>query len=540
MRKGSTITQNQMILIAIVVILALVGGFYFGKMTAPIDEEPIDEEPIEPVLLRIGYESAPRAVDSPNYGDDFLNGIDQLCHEPLFTLREKDGELVYEKVLVESYEQVDDVTWTFEIKQGIKFSDGSDLDAQDVLWSLWGRNDPRPHNFLWSIDPRFESIEKTGDYTIKIVTSYQTDIIPWLSHGWTDIMSYEWAVATDNLHNYPMDGIPPGTGPYMWTQCEPMLYSKMALNPYWRGETPEITNIELYGVDDDTARVMAFEAGSFDFLHPTPVEAIDDLKAKGYTVLSYNVPMSQVFRLNNQYPPLDDINVRKAIAYAINKDELVETIFLGAATVIDSPACSNTIGYKDYPLYDYNPEKARQILTDAGYTEPIKLDWYVVAAGKNLELAGAIQSYLKEVNIEVNVEVIERSSYTIQQRQLLADYRAGEDVDMSVLDHLGFRAWHTDTMWAGDDLDSLYNSQNPCMLFVNNSELDEILAYLVSQAPLEDRIEACYDAQRVWMENCFGVPLYTQVQVYTVVPELEGVYIAPQMYPWLGECYYTK
>ena len=102
-----------MILIAIVVILALVGGFYFGKMTAPIDEtpideEPIDEEPIEPVLLRIGYESAPRAVDSPNYGDDFLNGIDQLCHEPLFTLREKDGELVYEKVLVESYEQVDE------------------------------------------------------------------------------------------------------------------------------------------------------------------------------------------------------------------------------------------------------------------------------------------------------------------------------------------------------------------------------------------------------------------------------------------------
>jgi len=507
--------------------------------------------PTEKVVLRIAYSQAPRSVDPPDYGDDFLNGIDQLAHESLFRMwYDEMGEVIYQPVLCESYEQVDDLTWEFKIMEGVLFSDGTELDSQDVYWSLF-RDDPRPSNQIWSTDARVDHAEIVDKYTIRMITKYpMPNLYAWFCQGWTNIVSYDWVVETDNLHNYPMVGLPPGTGPFMWTECESMLYSKMTRNPFWRGETggieytPTLTDIEIYTAADETARVMAFEAGSFDMIFPTPIEAVDDLEETGYKVLVYPTPIMYALRINNIFPPCDDIRVRKAMAYAINYEELIPSVFGKYATRIRTCVPALGIGYKDFELYDYDQEKAKELIdeycSDKGIEPPIKVSFYVSAgsAERYVECAAVLKSYFADVGIDLEILLMESaamSALTIDDR---SDYLAGKDVEFDY--HLSWRIWHTDTMWSGDDLYSLYyGTTSANTWYFEHEEFDELAVTTVSIAPFEERLEAVYRAQEIWMEECVGIPLHATPYIYTATPKLMNVQVEPNVYPWLAECYYA-
>lgn len=511
-----------------------------GEVQEQPEPEP-EPEPTEKVVLRIGYSSAPRDLDPPHYGDDFLNGVDQLVHEPLFRMWwGDDGEIIFKPVLCESYEQIDDLTWDFTIRKGVKFSDGTDLDIQDVYWSLT-RNDPRPSNMIWSLDARIESYEiLDDDWTIRMVTKYpMNNLFAWLCQGWTNIVSYDWVVETGNENTYPMAGIPPGTGPWQWYELEPMVYSKMKLNPYWRGSKPSIDEIEVYAAIDDTARVMALEAGSFDFIFPTPIEAVESLEEKGYTLWVNPTPVMQQIQIKNQYPPFDDVRVRQALAHCINREELVPAIWGKYATITNSPAPVGTTGYKDFPLYDYDPDKARELLAAAGHADGVECDMWVAQGNeKHLEAATVIKTYAAAVGIDINLILMETQAMNAITRETRSKYLAGEDVEYAF--HLNFRAWHADTLWAGDDMMSLYYStQSNNRWYNENPELDELLDFSISMAPLDERIEACEEAQRIWMENCYGVMLYAAPYIYTTVDNLENIYTEPNVYVWFENSYFN-
>lgn len=491
------------------------------------------------VVLRIGYNSAPRDFDPPHYGNDFLNGIDQLVHEPLFRMWwGPSGEIIFKPIIAESYEQVDELTWDFKIREGLKFSDGTELDIQDVYWSL-SRDDPRPGNMIWSLDARIESYEIIDDWTIRMVTKVpMNNLFAWLCQGWTNIVSYDWVVETDNINNYPMVGIPPGTGPWKWYDIEPMVYAKMDLNPHWRGNKPRIDEIEIYAAVDDTARVMAFEAGSFDFIFPTPIEAVESLEDAGYKLWIKPTPIMQQIQMNSAYPPTDDIRVRKAITHAINREELVPVIWGKYASVIDSPAPVGTSGYKSHKVYDYDPAKAKALLADAGYADGLDVDFYVTSGReKHLEAATAIKTYLADVGITANLILAERAAMNALTRGARADYLEGKTPEFQF--HLNFRGWHADTLWAGDDLFSLYYSEQSNNRWYNeNPELDALLDLAISTAPYAERVTASEEAQVIWMENAYGVMLYAAPYIYTTVPELENIYTEPNVYVWFADSYF--
>jgi peptide/nickel transport system substrate-binding protein len=451
----------------------------------------------------------------------------------------EDGSVIFLPVLAESFEQVDELTWDFTIRQGVKFSDGSDLDIQDVFWSL-SRDDPRPGNMIWSLDARIESYEKIDDWTIRMVTKYpMNNLYAWLCQGWTNIVSYDWVVATDNINNYPMVGIPPGTGMFMWYEIEPMVFAKMKQNPYWEGKKPKIDEIHIFAAVDNTARVMALEAGSFDFIFPTPIEAVEDLEEKGFKLWIKPTPIMRQIQINNVYPPFDDVRVRQALAHSINREELVPTIWGKYATIMDSPSPVGNVGYKDFPLYDYDPEKAKQLLAEAGYPDGVKVDFWVRTGDeKQLEAGTAIKTYAAAVGIDINLILMESQAMNAITRGERAKWMAGEDVEFPF--HLNFRGWHADTLWAGDDLFSLYHStQSTNRWYIDDPELDEQLEIGISMAPLAERIVAAEKAQEIWMENCYGVMLYAAPYIYTTVDNLENIYTEPNVYVWFEDSYFS-
>jgi peptide/nickel transport system substrate-binding protein len=206
---------------------------------------------------------------------------------------------------------------------------------------------------------------------------------------------------------------------------------------------------------------------------------------------------------------------------------------------MDSPAPVGTTGYKDFPLYDYDPQKSIELLADAGYPDGISVDMYVRSGNeKQLEAGTAIKTYAAAVGIDINLILMERQAMSAITREERNKYLAGEDVDFTY--HLDFRGWHADTLWAGDDLFSLYYStQSNNRWYNENPELDELLDFGIGMAPLEERIEAAEMAQQIWMENCYGVMLYAAPYIYTTVDNLENIYTEPNVYVWFEDSYFS-
>jgi len=502
-----------------------------GKLETDTTEE-------EKVVLRIGTNKCFAAPDPPFWFTDVLNGMGQLVTEPMFLSSFKDGDPSLNPLLVESYELTDELTWIFKIKKGIKFSDGSELTAQDIWFSLWGRQDPRPGNFLWSIDPRIESIDIVDTYTIEMVTKLPIPDLPiWLSHGWVNIMSYEAVKKSDQLNEVPIQGVENvlGTGPYMWAEIEPNLYSKMTLNPYWRGKKPQITDIEFYYLPDDDARVAALESGSVDFIIPVPVEALAMLEEKGFKIWEGPAHGLQMLSINNLFSPCDDTLVRQAMAHAINYDELISTLLGKTGIRMYSPV-PPVLGYKEVDIYDYDPTKARELLTQAGYPNgiTIKLPHWPGATANADEIILAIQSYFKDVGITLDIDIVERATWKAGRISVRHDWL--EDDTTEFLYHCYIWGWSSDTMFVGDDMFSTCRGEAASNYnFYSNEEVDELIYFSVSQAPIEERIEAIEEAQQIIMEDCALIPLYCSPSFAASTAKYTKHQILPNGYQYFGE-----
>jgi len=508
------------------------------KRLEELEKEEPGPIPTKKVVLRLGLNTAFETTDPPIWYSDLLNGIGELVTERLTTVWEEDGKVVVKPVLAESWEWDQDLTWTFHLKKGVKFSDGSEFTTQDVWYSIWGRQEQRPPNMLWSIDERVESVEIVDDYTIKFVTKFKINNFDvWVSHGWDSIMSYDAVKKAGQENVYPIEGVENvlGTGPYMWTELEPNLFAKMTLNPYWRGETPQITDIEVYYLPDDDARVAALESGSVDFISPCPLEAVELLENKGFTILQKPGTGIRNIALNNIHPPLDDVRVRQALAYAINYTELLETIIgpqgIRARTVVPLAG----LGAGDFAIYDYDPVKAKQLLTDAGYGDGLDLKWAIRAGEfpRSEEMAAAIQSYWRDIGINVEVTILERAARhaeTIVKRNLYLD---GEDVEY--IYDMFWGGWFSDTLYAGDDMFSLYRSTSDHNYWwYHNTDVDELIIFSVSTAPLDERIDATLEAQQIMMEECAMIPIVTEPYLSASSPLYIGHIIRPNVYEYFG------
>ena len=507
-------------------------------------EEEAKPKPIPPkkVVLRIGMDRVPDGLGpGQNAASDFINAFMNHVQEPLFKMWYDKGQIVYQGVLVDKYDQPDKDTWIFHLKKGVKFNDGHELDSQDVYWSLT-RDNPTPPSYGWSINKRIASISIVDDYTIKMTTVYpMNNLYAWLCQGWTTITSYDHWVESGQETTWPLEGAYPGTGPYMWADFEPYVYCKLTLNPEWRGDRPEITDIELYAIPDNTARVTALETGEVDYIWPAPQEALDTLRDKGFKI--WNTPGAYVaqIQINVQHPPTDDIRVRQAMSYAIDYEELIAEVWGPATFRPRSLAPMRTIGYIDHPIYDYDPDKATALITeyadDLGLTLPIQMKMGMIVGWgieKEVEVSPAIQAYFREVGIDLDVEAYERTAGRSVLYGARNEYLAAENKDDVVFPwNLHYRRWHADTMEAADDLMSLYYSDGGLnTAYYENAEFDELVKFALSNAPRDARTAAAKEAQIIIMEDAIGIPLQAHPIIGASVDGFSGLIVMPNGYDW--------
>ena len=342
-----------------------------------------------------------------------------LIYEPLVRT---DTELNIIPALAETWAFSDDgMQLTFNLRQGVKFHDGSDFTAEDVIASYERILDEETGSAARSQLLSVESMESPDDYTLVLNLSLpDVPLVAALTSVNLVIMSSD-VIANDDPN---VDVV--GTGPFALDSWDAEQKTLLSANTDYWGEGPYLDGIEIRIIPEEATIMAALRAGEIDFaLLNDPLIATLLVDQDGVVLhrtpdLSYHVMQLQPTR-----EPLDKLEVRQAISCAINRQEIVDVAAFGEGQVtgpITIPAYQ--IPLEDLFCYEQNVELARSLMAEAGLEDGFKMEILVAEAEPPTALAEAqvIQDQLKAINIEVEIVSIEFGAYV--DRWLAGDFDA--------------------------------------------------------------------------------------------------------------------
>lgn len=343
--------------------------------------------------LRLGIAADALTLDPIHTNDNPALWTELLIYDQLVRTG-KDGKSM-EPGLAEKWEiSADGKDYTFHLRRNAKFSNGEAVTAEDVVFSLkraagetsdWGR-------FFRPIT-RYNIIDQ---HTVKL--SLDKPFTPMLSNlaMWSASILPRKAVEAqgDAFFDKPV-----GSGPFQvgeWRRGEKMQLNK---NPgYWNPQKPEVDSAVINIVADDNARALRLQAGELDAIVGVPFNQIDQLKRDpNLTVGLADVLRTELVQLNTQVKPFDDVRVRQALNYAIDKNGLIKGVLRGNGSVATSPLPVMAYNNTDISAYPYDPEKAKALLAEAGLTGGFKAKMLVASGdATHRQVASVIQNSLKK------------------------------------------------------------------------------------------------------------------------------------------------
>jgi len=275
-------------------------------------------------------------------------------------------EWVWEKDAATMIDDSDPEHVKFELRPGIMFTDGfGEMTAQDVKFSYERFADPDVNAVYASDWAALDSVEVTGKYTgiIHLTNAFAPLFTSTLPHASGLILSQK-AMEASGKKSFTTD-VPACSGPYQLAEWRPREVIRLTRNPGWTGPVPYYDEIELLPIGDVTSAETAFAAGDIDCTQvavnsiPSYKGGKSDLVAKpalGYVWIGMNV----------DNPKLSDITIRRAIQHAVDVKQIVDATFGGAVNQAEGLVPPPLLGARDEVLYGYNPQKAKELLAEAG------------------------------------------------------------------------------------------------------------------------------------------------------------------------------
>ncbi len=369
-------------------------------------------------------------------------------YEPLVFV---DNDMNLQPGLAKSWKRMDDYTWRFYLREGVKFHDGMTFDADAVKYEFdrW-LDDPTCAALLASsflIDEK-DDIMIVDDYTMDITTIKPLGCLP----GRLSMPCF--VMTSPNMDEY---GKPDGTGPFKFEEIIPLETLEVVRNEQYWGDGPKLEKLIIKTIIDPQTKVMALEAGEVDLIYNVPPAEVSSLESNpDIQVFKKMMPRAQIPTVNAKKAPLSDVRVRKAINYAINKEDIVDYILEG----IGEPAkgfITPVISWSaddELEGYPYNLARAEELLADAGWkdtdgngyldkdSETLEIELTYIPGGGGFSsvdeaVAEVIQDQLKDVGIKVELNPIEYAMYGVillsERFDMLLQYWAAWDGDASSL-----------------------------------------------------------------------------------------------------------
>ncbi|HAQ06597.1 MAG TPA: glutathione ABC transporter substrate-binding protein GsiB, partial [Bacillus bacterium] len=270
-------------------------------------------------------------------------------------------------VLAESYEANSAATeFTFKLKQGIQFHDGTPFNADAVKVNIDRLANPDNNLKRHSLFALVKETQVVDENTVKVILKEPFGaMINTFAHPAAMMISPK-ALET---HGKEVALNPVGTGPFKFGEWKQSDHLKVIKNDsYWKDGSPKVDSITFKPTPENGARVAMLQTGEADFIYPVPTEQAESINGKDGIVVENNPSIIvRYLSMNTTKKPFDDPKVRQAINYAVNKDAFLKVVMNGFGSKLDSIIAPNTQFYAKQEVYEFNIEKAKQLLKEAGY-----------------------------------------------------------------------------------------------------------------------------------------------------------------------------
>jgi peptide/nickel transport system substrate-binding protein len=429
------------------------------------------------------------------------------------------GDMKLEPDLAESWEVSEDgLDWTFHLRKSVKFHDGTDFTAKDVKATFDRLLDPDVGAPVKrSVLISGKEIEVVDDYTVVIHTNYPTGsmLMQLASPGAAIISSAAIEKYGRDLGTHPV-----GAGAFKlseWKTGEEIILERY--EGYYGG-APMIQKVHFRIVPEDATRSMLLEANQADIALWLPVTEVKRLaENKNIRTFEQNTLMTQYVALNNSKPALSDVRVRRALNHAVDKNVIVRDIVEGQGNVADAPISPYTWGYSSIKTYEYDVEKAKQLLAEAGYADGLELElWSPVGRYlMDIQIAENLQAQWAKVGVNVKIRQWEVQS-------MLEEVKKGQ-YDMVYL------GWSPSNGDADNGLYGVFHSSmwvpNANRAKYSNSEVDKLLDAGRRETDLTTRAEVYKQAETIIMEECPWVFLFWPKQMMMYRSGVDGLVLLP-------------
>ncbi|OSP54718.1 ABC transporter substrate-binding protein [Pseudoruegeria sp. SK021] len=317
--------------------------------------------------------------------------------------------------LATSWERIDDVTWRFNLREGVTFTNGEPFNAEAVKINM-ERMNTTPWATVQQLHDQTGLIEVNvvDDYTIELVTEAPTvNMLYWLAEAFIGAPQYLTDTAADKVASEPV-----GSGPYKldsWNRDDRLT---LVVNDTYWGDAPDAETVVFRVVPETSSRLNELRAGTADVIvditPDTAGQADSDISEAVYVEGLRKMHMG--INIEGEQPALKDIKVRQALNHAVDVDTIITALLDGKTVPIPSivnPPNNNP----DLAAFDYDPEKAKALLAEAGYADgfPLTIQYSTRFAGGK-EVSEVVASYLQQVGIEPTVEAVELGQF----RQMLS------------------------------------------------------------------------------------------------------------------------
>ncbi len=319
----------------------------------------------------------------------------------------------------------DGLTYTFHLKTGVKFNDGTPFTAADVKWTLDRDRAADSKSAQKQLFTNIASVDVVDPATVKVTLTQPQGDFPY-DLGWGDAVIVSQKTAATNVTT------PVGTGPYELGEWVKADHLTLVPNPNYTGTKPALDKVTFKFISDPTAASSAVLAGDVDVFSGFPApELLDQFKSNPqFQVIVGSTQGETIVALNNAHPPLDNVKVREAIAHAIDRKAIIDGSQFGYGTPIGSFFPPGDPAYIDLTsLSNFDPAKSKQLLADAGVKD-LTLTFKVPPAAYARAAAPIIQQELADVGIKVNVVNVEWADWIANVFQGAYDY------DLTMVSHV--------------------------------------------------------------------------------------------------------
>lgn len=487
----------------------------------------IFSQPVMAEEIRIGINSEATSID-PHFHN--LSPNNQIARQIFNGLIDQGPSQQLIPGLAVSWKPIDDLTWEFKLRQGVKFHDGSDFNADDVICTLARVPNVPNSPASFALYGRGKIATKVDDYTIHVKTEKP---YPLMGNDLSTINIVSDTVGCNGTTDEFNKGIAAiGTGPYKYVEYVPGDRIVLARNDAYWGDKPDYAKVVFKPIKSAPARVAALLAGDVDMIDAVPTTDLAQLKKNPDLAITEGVSNRVIYLHTDQFRedspyitgnddkpiknPFLDLRVRKAVSLAINRKAIVDRVMEGQAIPAGQVLPAGFFGVSDkLKPVEYDPTAAKKLLAEAGYPD----GWKMTIHGPNdryindARILEAVAQMLNRIGIKAQVETLPRSVFFKRAS------RGGKDGQPEFSLYLA--GWGAGSGEASSPLRSLIHTYDKSLGMGtanrgrhSNPAIDKVIQKALATVNDTERAAVLAEATEMAIETAAIIPLHYQVSAW--------------------------